>query len=276
MILVVILAILFTIGSAQVDFCWNRQDGSYCYGNYIYYCQFSRTTNIFQCTSCFQSTFSSASCTSYQVPPGYCSGKISGYYCYNPIGSNIYTSVRCDLNSLVSQQVCQGTCSFTSGLCGSSTTTSATCSPSCTYGCDFWGNCKKPPYCSQTILVTPTAAPYCSTLIGARNVDYLTSIGASDTDAKTLVDILTGLGTANYTAACQSTIKQFACEDKFLNCNERGTGYRTCKSLCQSTLSCVASAFTNSPIDCRAECNSGNIIGFSVVLLLIVLFVSII
>lgn len=261
----VVLVALFVAGAvAQYDPCIGRLDGtSFCYGNYVNYCQYGRTASTQLCTYCSQTTATTASCTSYQVPTSYCSGRFNGWSCYSPFGSSIYTSVRCDNNIVVQQQTCPGSCSFGTGLCSGSTTTS-TCSPSCQYGCSFSGACNPAPYCAQTQVVSPTSASFCGSLVGGRSIDNKLSVYSQDKDAKSFNDFLTTYLNVSYSSTCLTTITKFTCEDKFLNCNEKSITYQTCRAMCDDAFVCMSNALTSAgitaqaPINCKAECSSAS------------------
>ncbi len=261
-----VLATLFVVGAvAQYDPCIGRLDGtSFCYGNYVNYCQYGRTASTQLCTYCSQTSATTASCTSYQVPSSYCSSKLNGWSCYSPFGSSIYTSVRCDNGVVVQQQTCPGSCSFGTGLCSGSGT-SSTCSPSCQYGCSsLTGACNQPAFCQKTQTVTPSSAAFCGSTVGSRTIDYQLSVYSQDKDAKSYNDFLSTYFNVTYSSTCLTTISKFTCEDKFLNCNEKGITYQTCRAVCGDAYTCMSNALASAgitvkaPINCKAECSSAN------------------
>ena len=281
MIFIIIVYLIATI-SAQPDFCYGRIDGTYCYNSYVVYCSFGRTTSTQQCNYCTQTSVTTASCSSYQVPSNYCSSKLNGWSCYSPFGSSIYTSVRCDNGVVIQQQMCPGSCSFGTGLCSGSSSGTTTCSPSCQYGCTYTGACKLPNFCQKTQTVVTSNAAFRGSIIGPRTIDYQLSVYSQDRDAKTFNDFLTTYFNVSYSPTCLATITKFTCEDKFLNCNEKSITYQTCRALCDDVYTCMSSALSNSgvtvsaPINCKAECSSATSILISYALIMLIALVTII
>jgi hypothetical protein len=274
----IVLAALFVSGTiGQVDWCYYKADGSYCYNSYVVYCSFGRTTSSVACTYCSQTGLTTASCTSYQVPTSYCQSKLNGYSCYQPFGSSIYTSVRCDNGVVVQQQTCSGQCDFVSGFCSGSGGTTSTCSPSCQYGCTLSGTCKLPTFCQKTQTVSPSSAAFCGAIVGSRSIDYQLSVYSQDKDAKSYNDFLSAYLNVSYPSTCLTTITKFTCEDKFLNCNEKGITYQTCRAMCDDAFTCMSNALTSAgitspaPINCKVECSSANQIVAQLAMILFVL-----
>jgi len=276
----IVLAALFAGVNSQVDFCYSKFDGSYCFNSFLVYCSFGRTSSSQACTYCAQTTPTTASCTSYQVPSSYCASKLNGWSCYSPFGSSIYTSVRCDNGIVVQQQTCPGSCSFGSGLCSGSGTTS-TCSPSCQYGCSFTGACNLPNFCQKTQTVVTSNAAFCGAIVGPRNIDYQLSVYSQDKDAKSYNDFLATYLNVSYSSSCLTTITKFTCEDKFLNCNEKGITYQTCRAICDDAFTCMSNALTNAgiatqaPINCKVECSSAHRIATTYLLPIILMLLAV-
>jgi len=268
--------------TTDVDFCAGKNDGSYCAKNNVAYtCTFGRTTGAQVCSFCIQSSTYEASCSSYLIPTNFCTLRVSGFYCYRPIGSSIETSVQCDYQKVFKQITCPGFCDSTTGQCRpvlSIGMTPAPCSSSCKYGCTVLGECSQPPFCSDNKVVDTTITPFCGSFLQDRKIGTQVSTFAQDNDARTQVSILSTWNNATIPASCMASIKQFTCESKFLNCDERAS-YKTCNRLCQDTVKCMEAAMSTastgviSPINCKAECSSASFVtAIGSVLVLAMLF----
>lgn len=273
---------LLSFTCAQVDFCSGKLDGSYCFGNFIYTCQFGRTATVKSCSACVQNSVFDAACSSYIVPPNYCTVRYSGLYCYRPFGSSIETSIKCDLNKNIQQQTCLSGCDISTGQCISTinTGTPAQCSSDCRYGCTFSGACKLPPFCTTTKSIDRNYSPFCQPFVSSNTIDSQLNTYSQDSDARTLFNTLYLWPNVSYPDSCTNTLARFACENKFLNCNEKGTKYQTCQTLCQDTLNCMTTNvddnMTNTipQIDCRKECGSfGTLLKVSYILMFLTLII---
>lgn len=284
-----ILALLNCVNSQYPEFCYGRFDGTYCNGNYLFTCVRQQTYTYQACTFCTQTTSTQATCSSYQVPQSYCSTRVNGWSCYSSFGSSIYTSVWCDNNVVLQQQVCGSgfsSCDSFSGRCtstgnGGSNGGQTTCSPSCTNGCNYDGSCKLPSFCSVTQVVNGNSAPFCSTYISGRSVDSKLSIPLQDQNANKQNTMLANWRNISYSSGCLNYMKQFSCESNFLNCLEKQSKYTSCQVVCQNVYSCMQSESLNDinsqiaqlPLDCISQCSSSTIVSItSQLLLLLALF----
>jgi len=271
-VLLSLLALWFSQTQAQAqtqtpDPCAGKLDGTYCLNNFAYTCGFGKMTGVQTCTYCIQSTAYTASCSSYLVPTDFCTLRISGYYCYRPIGSSIQTSIQCDFQQIFQQFTCPGDCDGNTGQCSATTavgTTPAPCSATCKYGCTIYGDCKTAPFCSDSTPVDTTETPFCASILGTRNIASQLNAFAQDKDARSQFKSISTWGNITYSSDCQSKMKQFICESKFKNCAERTAGYTTCKTTCQSVIKCMENDLSSltsgiiSPINCKLECSSAN------------------
>ena len=261
------------------DPCAGKLDGTYCLNNFAYTCAFGRMTAVQTCTYCIQSTAYTASCSSYIVPTDFCSLRISGFYCYRPIGSSIQTSIQCDYQQIFQQNTCAGDCDVNTGQCAATTavgTTPAPCSISCKYGCTIYGDCKTAPFCSDSTQLDITDTPFCSAYLTPRNVASQLNLYAQDSDARGQFKTISTWGNITYSDSCQTSMKRFICESKFKNCAEK-SGYQTCKTTCQNTIKCMETELSTvtsgiiSPINCKLECNSASLYHLSFLGLMIIL-----
>ena len=98
---------------------------------------------------------------------------------------------------------------------------------------------------------TTLEAPFCGSVNHV--IEKQIDISSYDRDAKAWADLMLTWANTTYSSDCLTKISQFACEKKFLNCNEKDSKYITCQNLCQDVVNCMMNS--DPPISCNMECS---------------------